>query len=113
MRVRAEAETHLSVWRAQLESPAQKAAREAQKELKAAMPGIFTPADPVRLGQAIAAARQHNIDAALIQKAEAAFQKAQAKCGAASSVLAAGSAVKEAQEKVGLYQSPTVSLIGI
>ena len=38
------------------------------------MPGWFTRADPARLAQAIEAARQHNVDAALIQKAVAALE---------------------------------------
>ena len=39
------------------------------------MPSLFSSADPARLGQAIAAARQHHVDSALIRKAEAVLER--------------------------------------
>ena len=68
------AETHLCGGLAQVsrESPAER--EKAKLELEAAMPGWFTRADPARLAQAIEVARQHNVDAALIQKAVATLE---------------------------------------
>ena len=50
----------------------------AEKALRAAMPGWFSSADPVLLGQAVAAARQHGVSAELLSRAEEALAKAQA-----------------------------------
>lgn len=50
----------------------------AEKALRAAMPGWFSSADPVLLGQAVAAARQHGVSAELLSRAEEALTKVQA-----------------------------------
>ena len=42
------------------------------------MARLFTVAERARLGQAIAAARQHGVDSSLVQKAEAALAQARA-----------------------------------
>ena len=72
----AEREEHASeIRQEQIRVGAQELKGQAKvtKELEAAI----ASADPSRLGKAIAAARQHGVDSSLVQKAEAALQKAE------------------------------------
>ena len=74
--VRVEAEDEAE---AQLEAEFAAADRAAaEKALQAAMPGWFSSADPVLLGQAVAAGRQHGVSAELLGRAESALAKAEA-----------------------------------
>ena len=70
--------------------PPERGVDAAKKELRAAMPRLFgRRTDPTQLGQAIAAARQHGVDAVLIQKARAALEQSEAKAARVSEERAA------------------------